>query len=90
MAEDAPVPARLPVPRNPMESSQIICPGIYWHFDPGYLRSPHLVQLVKLEGALFIRSRRGLELLEGLAGDFAGPLPPDVPVTRRDPVTTWY
>ena len=74
-----------------MESIAITDPGIYWHFDPKVGReTPNLVQLVRVEGGLFVRSRDGLKLAAGMSGDFAGPLPPGVPVERRDPVTTWF
>jgi hypothetical protein len=70
-----------------METTEIAEPGLYWYFDPKLGRvPPKLVELVEVDGALFVRfdARRTLHTAAGMAGDFSGPLPAEVPLGRRE------
>jgi hypothetical protein len=64
-----------------MESTAISDPGFYWHFAvPTGRVPPQLVELVSLDGKLVVLAPGcPPQALAGMAGDFAGPLPADVP-----------
>jgi hypothetical protein len=64
-----------------MDSDAINLPGFYWHFPaPAGKLAPRLVQVVEREGELVVlASTHRPQALAEMRGDFAGPLPDDVP-----------
>jgi hypothetical protein len=64
-----------------MDASSISLPGFYWHFPaPAGERPPRLVRVVAHEvGLVVLASAHGPRALAEMDGDFAGPLPADLP-----------